>query len=294
MNRQKAVIGLIGIIDIGGGLRGIYTSGIYDYLIDNNIDIEYCFGVSSGCGNLITYVAGQRGRTKKFYDEYSFDKEYMGVGSYFKRGMLLNLDYIYSDISNSTGKDPLDYEAIKNSPKIFRTVATKAETSTPQYFTKDDLSQDDYTLLKVCCALPAACRKPIKFKGGEFFDGGLSDPIPYKKAFEEGCDKLIICITKPIDFRKTPMTPWLSKLFLFRYPKILESVLTMHNAYNNGIEEILELERQGKALVVYPRECFGIETLSKDKEGMQKLYELGYEDGKKIEEFINNNKKAGV
>ena len=82
------------------------------------------------------------------------------------------------------------------------------------------------------------------------------------------------------------MTPWLSKIFLSRYPQILESVLTMHNNYNNGIEEILELERQGKAIVIYPRECFGIETLSKDKEGMQKLYELGYEDGKKIEEFV--------
>ena len=95
-----------------------------------------------------------------------------------------------------------------------------------------------------------------------------------------------------MDFRKTQMTPWLTKLVLCRYPKIRDSVLTMHNAYNNGIEEILELERQGKALVVYPKECFGINTLDKDKEGMQKLYQLGYEDGKKIEDFIN--KKAEV
>lgn len=277
---------MTGIIDIGGGLRGIYTSGIYDYLIDKGIDIEYCIGVSSGSANLITYIAGQRGRTKSFYDEYSFDKRYMGVGSYFRKGMLLNLDYIYSEISNSTGKNPLDYEAIKSSSKIFKTVATQASTAAPQYFTKEDMSQDDYTLLKACCALPVACRKPVKFKGGEFFDGGLSDPIPYKKAFADGCDRLIICITKPIDFRKTPMPAWLTKLLLCKYPKIRDSVLTMHNSYNNGIEEILELERQGKVLVVYPRECFGINTLSKDKEGMQKLYELGYEDGRKIEDFI--------
>ncbi len=283
---------MTGIIDIGGGLRGIYTSGIYDYLLDKGIDIEYCIGVSSGSANLITYVAGQRGRTKRFYSEYSFEKEYMGAGCYFKKGMLINLDYMYSVISNSSGKDPLDYEAIKNSSKTFKTVITKADTAQPRYFTKDDLAQDDYTLLKACCALPVACRKPVKFRGEEFFDGGLSDPIPYKKAFEDGCDKLIICITKPIDFRKTAMPEFLVKLLLHKFPAIRDSVLVMHNSYNNGIEEILELERQGRALVVYPRECFGIETLSKDKEGMEKLYNLGYEDGRKIEEFIN--KKAEV
>lgn len=283
---------MTGIIDIGGGLRGIYTSGVYDYLIDNGIDIEYCMGVSSGSANLITYVAGQRGRTKRFYDEYAFDKKYMSVGSYLKTGMLINLDYIYSEISNSNGKDPLDYEAIKNSSKIFKTVATRADTAAPRYFTKDDISQDDYTLLKACCAIPVACRKPIKFKDGEFFDGGLSDPIPYKKAFEDGCDRLIICITKPIDFRKTPMSGPLVDFTLRKFPKMKERVLAMHNSYNNGIEEILELERQGRALVIYPKECFGINTLSKDKEGMQKLYSLGYEDGKKIKDYIN--RKAEV
>lgn len=281
---------MIGIIDIGGGLRGIYTSGIYDYLIDNGIDIEYCLGVSSGSANLITYVAGQRGRTKRFYDEYSFEKDYFGVGCYFKKGMLINLDYIYSEITNSTGKDPLDYEAIMNSSKSFNTLSTEAYSCTPHYFTKADIAQDDYTLLKACCAMPVACSKPIKFKGGKYYDGGLSDPIPYKKAFADGCDKLVVCITLPIEYRKTPMPAWLAKILLCRYPKVRDSIITMHNTYNNGIEELIELEKQGKVLIVYPRECFGVNTITRDKEGMQKLYQLGYEDGKKIEEFIAKNK----
>ena len=282
---------MVGIIDIGGGLRGIYTSGIYDYLLDNNIKINYCLGVSSGSANLINYVAGQRGRTKKFYQEYSFEKEYMGVGSYFKNGMLINLDYLYSGITNSTGKDPLDYEAIKNSDICYNAVSTEAFSCTPRYFTKDDLSKDDYTLLKACCAMPVACRKPINFKGKKFFDGGLSDPIPYKKAFADGCDKLIICITLPKDYRKTPMPEWLVNILLHKYPKVRDSILTMHNSYNNGIEEIFELEKQGKALVIYPEECFGIDTLTREKEGMEKLYQLGYEDGKKIEKYLNTIKE---
>lgn len=278
---------MLGIIDIGGGLRGVYTSGIYDYLMDNGVDIEYCLGVSSGSANLITYVAGQRGRTKRFYTEYSFEKKYLGAGSYIKNGMLINLDYIYSEITNSTGKDPLDYEAIKNSSKQFHCVTTLAKTAQPRYFTKDDLKQDDYTLLKACCAMPVACRKPINFKGEKFFDGGVSDPLPFNKAFADGCDKLIICITLPIDYRKTPMPEFLVKLLLAGYPKVRDNILTMHNMYNNGIEAITELERQGKALVIYPRECFDVNTISGEKENMEKLYQLGYEDGKKIEKFVN-------
>ena len=278
---------MLGIIDIGGGLRGVYTSGIYDYLMDNGIDIEYCLGVSSGSANLITYVAGQKGRTKRFYTEYSFEKKYLGAGSYIKNGMLINLDYIYSEITNSTGKDPLDYEAIKNSSKQFHCVTTVAKTAQPRYFTKDDMQQDDYTLLKACCAMPVACRKPIKFKGERFYDGGVSDPIPFKKAFADGCDKLIICITLPIDYRKTPMPGFLVKLLLAGHSKVRDNILTMHNMYNNGIEAILELERQGKAIVIYPRECFDVNTISGEKENMEKLYQLGYEDGKRIEKFVN-------
>ena len=278
---------MLGIIDIGGGLRGVYTSGIYDYLMDNGVDIEYCLGVSSGSANLVTYVAGQRGRTKRFYTEYSFEKKYLGAGSYIKNGMLINLDYIYSEITNSTGKDPLDYEAIKNSSKQFHCVTTLAKTAQPRYFTKDDLKQDDYTLLKACCAMPVACRKPINFKGEKFFDGGVSDPLPFNKAFADGCDKLIICITLPIDYRKTPMPEFLVKLLIAAYPKVRDNILTMHNMYNNGIEAIMELERQGKALVIYPRECFNVNTISGEKENMEKLYQLGYEDGKKIEKFVN-------
>ena len=87
------------------------------------------------------------------------------------------------------------------------------------------------------------------------------------------------------------MPEWLVKILLHKYPKVKESILTMHNSYNNGIEEIFELEKQGKALVIYPEECFGIDTLTQEKEGMEKLYQLGYNDGKKIEEYLKTIKE---
>ncbi|MBE6774405.1 MAG: patatin family protein [Ruminococcaceae bacterium] len=277
---------VVGIIDVGGGLRGIYTSGIYDYLLDNFIDIDYCLGVSAGSANLITYIAGQKGRLKRFYEEYSFEKQYMSLGNYLKKGMLIDLDYIYSGITNTTGKDPLDFDAIKNSDKRFVAVTTEVSSGKSRYFTKEDISLNEYTLLKAGCALPVVCRKPIFFRGENHFDGGLSDPIPYKKAFADGCDKLIICLTLPIDHRKSPMPKTLSKLLLKKYPEISNLIISSDSTYNSLINEIIRLEKDGSVLILAPENCFGIKTVTRDKEGLRKLYNLGYKDGEKIKAFL--------
>ncbi len=276
---------MIGIIDIGGGMRGVYTSGIYDYLLDNNIKIDYCIGVSSGSGNLINFVAKQRGRNKKFYTDYAFESKYMGTEAVMKSGNLLNLDYIYSEMCNRGGKDPLDYEALMENDCQFTCVATEVKTAKPRYFTKEDFAQDNYEALKAACALPLACR-PVKIDGIKYCDGGVSDPIPIRKAFADGCDKVIVCITQPRDFRKVKIH-WAANILLANHPRVLNNVLIMHHFYNNGISELIELEKEGKVLLVDPEECFGVDTIKRDKEGMEKLYQLGYRDGKRIEDFVN-------
>ena len=242
MNEFEAHKCMPGIIDMGGGLRGAYTAGIYDYFIDNSIDIGYCLGVSAGSANLITYIAGQRGRLKRFYTEYSFEKEYLSIGNYIKKGKLLDLDYIYSGITNTTGKDPLDFEAVKKSEKQFVAVATDALTGKPEYFGKGDISLDDYTLLKASCCLPVICRKPVEFMGRTYFDGGLPDPIPYKKAIEDGCDRLIICLTQPITYRKTAVPQLAVRILLKKYPEIAKHIISAHTYYNKQIEEIVARE----------------------------------------------------
>ncbi len=281
---------MVGIMDVGGGLRGNYVSGIIDYLLDNSIDIEYCLGISAGSANLITYIAGQRGRLKSFYEEYSFEKQYMSIGNYFNKGMYINLDYIYSDITNSYGKNPLDFDAIMKSPKKFVTAVTDAQTAEQKFFYKSDFAYDDFTLLKASCALPIINRQPVLFKDRRYFDGGISDPIPYKKAFDDGCDKLIICLTLPINYKKSAFPKWLVNPLLLKYPQIAKAIIMSHTIYHNRINEILKLEEQGKVLILYPEECFGIKTATRNKIGLNKLYELGYKDAKKIEIFLDLSK----
>lgn len=277
---------MIGIMDVGGGMRGNYVSGILDYLLDNSIDIEYCLGISAGSANLITYIAGQRGRLQSFYEEYAFEKQYMSIGNYFRKGMYINLDYIYSGITNSDGKNPLDYAAIMRSSKQFFAAATDAKTAEQKFFDKSAFAFDDFTLLKASCAIPVATRKPVCFMGKEYFDGGVADPIPYQKAFDDGCDKLIVCLTLPVQHKKTAFPAWLVNLLLCRYPQIAKAVVQSHEMYNNRIKELLALEKQGKVLLLYPSDCFGISTATRNKDGLHKLYGLGYADARKIEKFL--------
>lgn len=277
---------MVGILDVGGGMRGIYTAGIYDYLLDNGIDINYCLGVSAGSANLITYIAGQRGRLRRFYLRYAFEKEYMSAENYLKKGMFIDLNYIYSGITNRSGKDPLDLDAVMRSDKVFVAVTTEAKTGQPRYFTKNDVSVDEFTLLKASCAIPIACRQPIFFKGEYHFDGGVADPVPYEKAFLDGCDKLIICLTLPTDYEKSAFPKSLVRLLLKKYPEIAKKVSASHTDYKKRIDEILELEREGRVLILAPRDCFGIKTATREKEGLQKLYDLGYNDATKIKSFI--------
>ena len=278
---------MTGIIDVGGGLRGAFGAGVLDRCLEADINFDYCLGVSAGSANLITYIAGQRGRLKSFYEDYSFEKQYMSIGNYFSKGMYINLDYIYSEITNSYGKNPLDFEAITKSPKKFVAAVTNAQTSEQEYFYKSDFAYDDFTLLKASCALPILTRQPVLFKNGKYFDGGISDPIPYKKAFDDGCDKLIVCLTLPINYKKSAFPKWLVNSLLFKYPQVAKAITMSHTLYHNRINEILKLEEQGKVMILYPEDCFGIKTATRNKIGLNKLYQLGYKDAEKIEKFLN-------
>ncbi len=275
---------MIGMIDIGGGLRGIYTSGLFDYLLDNDIMVDYCFGVSSGSANILGYVAKQRGMSREFYLEHSFESEFLGAKALIKSGDLVNVEYIYNGLIDCKGENSDAFDIAMANECRYTCVATDSVTAKPRYFTKDDFSRDNLDVLKAACSLPVATR-PVKIGDRKYFDGGVSDPIPIRKAFADGCDKVIVCITQPRDFRKTKIH-WLANVLLANHPRILNNILVMHNYYNNGISELLELEKEGKVLVVDPRECFGVNTIKRDKVGMEKLYQLGYSDGKRIEEFV--------
>ena len=192
-----------GIVDVGGGLRGIYAAGILDYCMMHSIQFDCCIGVSAGSANMAAYLAGQQGRNYRYYQEYSFRKEYMGMGNLLHTGSYINLDYIYGTLSNAGGESPLDYDALVRNPAKLLVVATRADTGAVQYFTKDDLHQDHYQILMASSCVPGVNR-PYVVNGISYFDGALSDPVPIEKAFAQGCDRVVLILTKPAAIPRKP------------------------------------------------------------------------------------------
>ncbi len=278
---------MIGVIDVGGGLRGIYGSGVFDRCLDDEIKFDYCIGVSAGSANTITYLANQRGRTYRYYHDYSGRKEYMSFGNLIKFGRYINLDYIYSEMSNSDCEDPLDFMTALNHETNLTIVVSDALSGEPYYFTKHDMKLDDYTILKASSAIPAVC-KGYKINGREYYDGGVSDPVPVQKALDDGCDKLVLILTKPVEITDTlARDTKMAKMIRKNYPLLAEKLIQKSANYKKGLDLALELQKQGKCLIVAPDDCCGVSTLTKDKDKLHALYEKGYKDAEKIKAFVN-------
>ncbi len=278
---------MTGVIDVGGGLRGIYGAGVFDYCMDHDIHFDYCCGVSAGSANLVSYMAGQKGRNYKFYTEYALRKEYMGVEEFIRKGSYINLEYVYGILSNSDGEYPLDFEAMKRSGKILRVVATDAETGHPVYFGMEDMAQDDYGPVKASSCVPIV-NKAFEFKGRKYYDGGITDPIPIRRAFREGCTRVVVVLTRPRDFtRDSGKDRWLARMLLNSWPNTARALYRRSAYYNRALELCKIYEKEGKVLIVAPKDIGGMKTLTRDLDAIKMMYQEGYEDAGKIQKFIS-------
>ncbi|MBE5778408.1 MAG: patatin family protein [Clostridiales bacterium] len=275
-----------GVIDAGGGMRGVYAAGVLEYCLEKNIHFDCCIGVSAGSANLTTYQAGQKNRNIQFYLEYAFRKEYMGIGHLLRTGSYLNLHYMYGVLANSDGENPLDYVAFKNNPSDFFVVTQEALTGDTKYFTKADVKKDDSSVLMASCNIPGINR-PFEIDGTLYFDGALGDPVPVQKAFDEGCDKVVLILTKPVDIpRSAGQDEYIAKLIRKKYPESAKNLCQRAEKYNRSVELARQYQQQGKLLIVAPSDTCGVSTLSRKKEAMAALYRKGMADGEKISGFL--------
>ncbi len=277
----------IGVVDVGGGMRGIYGAGILDSCIDQGISFDCCIGVSAGGANLITYLANQRGRTYRFYHEYAFRHEYMGMKNWIHTGSYINLPYIYGTLSNHDGEDPLDFDAVWTSSSQLFIVATEAATGNPKYFRKSDISPDDYRVLMASSCVPGV-DQPIEFNHTAYFDGGLSDPVPIQKAFDEVCDKVVLILTKPLETIRVPGKDLAAaKMIQKKYPASAEQLRQRACRYNQSVELAKAYVRQGKVLIVAPNSTDGVDTLKRNPAHLDALYQRGLSSGTAIHSWLD-------
>ena len=274
------------VIDTGGGLRGIYGAGVLDRCIEKGISFDRCIGVSAGSANTASFLAGQHGRNFRFYTQYAKRTDYMSASNILKKHSYLDLDYIYGVLSNSGGEDPLDYDALMKNPTEYTVVATDAESGKPFYFSKADMRQNDYGILKASCCIPIAC-KAYTVGEKQYYDGGVSDAIPIEYALDAGADRIVLILTRPIDadvsFDKERLC---SVLLKSKYPNVSEALLKRGERFHNSIELAKKLEKDGRLIIIAPSDIGHLKTLTKDIGDLKALYERGKQDAELIKDFL--------
>lgn len=278
---------MVGVIDVGGGLRDIYGAGVFDRCLEENLRFDYCIGVSAGSANIASYLGGQMGRNYRFYHDYAVRREYMSVRNLLRNGSYIDLPYVYGTLSADGGEDPLNFVGISEHPARMVVVSTDAKSGAPIYFEKQDMAQNRYEILCASSAMPAVCT-PQDVGGRLCFDGGVADPVPVNKALQDGCEKIVLILTKPIAaLRPTSVDLAGAKIIARRYPQVARALEKRYTAYMQGVQTVQELCRAGRGLILAPNDCCGVKTLTRNKEKLHRLYEKGYRDGAKIAEFLN-------
>ena len=276
----------IGVVDVGGGYRGIYAAGVLDHCMHKGIWFDFGIGVSAGSANIASYCARQPLRNHKFYTEYGLRKEYAGLGNYLRDRSYINLPYIYGTLTNSDGEYPIDYDTMVENPMEFITVTTDARTGKPRYIPKSELVRDSYTPFMASSAIPGVCH-PVYMDGNPYFDGALGDPVPVAKAFEMGCDKVVLILTLPeATVRKPDKDEKLARRIRKEFPEAAEALRNRANKYNEGVALARQYAVEEKLLIIAPDDTCGVHTLCRDSYKMRLLYGKGYTDAKKITPFL--------
>ena len=256
----------------GGTFRPIFSAGVMDALLDNNIIFPYCIGVSAGITNGISYISQQKGRNLEVLTKYRNDKRYLGYRNFLKCKSLFGLDFLFDEIPNKLV--PFDMKTYKKYNGKVLIGVTNAKTGKTEYFDGKDLD-DKATYLRATCALPVFF-PAIKINNNEYYDGGLCDPIPIKKAITDGNEKHLIILTQPKGYKKnlSRKNIVVSKLLNRRYPNLKNAFLHRHESYNETVKFCEELEKQGKAIILRPE--YKLESFEKDVNKLKDSYNHGY------------------
>ena len=276
----------IGIVDVGGGFRGIYAAGIMDRCMQMGLWFDLGIGVSAGSANIASYCARQPQRNLKFYTEYGLRREYAGIGNYLRKRSYIDLQYIYGTLTNSDGEYPIDYDTMMENPMETLTVITNAHTGQPRYISKQELIRDQYTAFMASSAIPGVCR-PIWYEGVPCYDGALSDPVPVQKAFDLGCDQVVLVLTLPENtVRTSEKDERLAKRIKKEFPSAAEALAGRAKKYNEGVALARRYAAEGKLLILAPDDTCGVHTLCRDAKAMKELYAKGFADADRIALFL--------
>lgn len=262
----------IGLVLEGGSFRGIFTAGVLDYLLDHDLSFPYVIGVSAGSGNGVNFISGQRGRTKKVITHENADP-YYGLGQIRDNGKMLDLDKMLA-----YDKMPLDFDKFFSSDIESEFVVANCVTGKAEYMSGDGTKESILNICKASCSVPLMCA-PVHIGDSYYLDGSIADSVPYARAFQRGCDKVVVIQTRragdaPTDYSKMKLL--INACYKVRYPKIADVMIQRRNTYLKQMDKLEQLERDGKAFVIRPQ-ISSISHFENDMEKINSFYQHGYD-----------------
>ncbi len=265
-----------GLVLEGGALRAIFSSGVCDALLDGNVMTDYVIGVSAGIAYGVSYVSRQPRRNLEVVTRYAPDKRYMGMNNLVDKSnrSYFGLKFAYDTIPNEL--IPFDYDTFAAYPGEVEAVVTNLNTGKADYLPVPRQDHESL-LLQATCAMPLLF--PIyRINGQPYLDGGAADSIPWQRALDQGCERVVVVLTRPREYRRKPdqMIRLIRKQYQ-EYPKFVQAMETRAQRYNENREQLFELEREGKTLVIAPKSTLGVGRIERDTEKLRLLWAEGYQ-----------------
>ena len=260
----------------GGATRGVFTSGILDYLMEEDLYFSHVIGVSAGSCNGVDYVSRQIGRTKKCMipekKEYSY---YSGVRSAIKEKSILDMDMVFDTFPKKIY--PFDFETYFQSDMVCEIVTTNCETGKAEYMTEQS---DPDRLMKLCRASSSMpLLSPIvNIDGVPYLDGGLADSVPIRRALQSGNEKIVLVLSWNPGYRKIPISKGTVKLYrraYKKYPNLVHAAIYRNHVYNKTMELVERLEEEEKIFVIRPL-VPTVSRLERDETALTAFYQHGY------------------
>ena len=275
-----------GLVLEGGAMRGLFTCGVIDLFMEENIVFDGAAGISAGATFGCNLKSLQPGRALRYNKKYGKDPRYCSVRSFLKTGDLYGADFCYRELPDIL--DPFDRKTFRENPMEFYVGATDVITGKPLFHRCTDGGREDMAWIRASASMPIVSR-PVEAGGHLLLDGGIVDPVPYRFMEDIGYDRNVAILTQPKGYRKkkNQAAPAM-KLLLLKYPKIAEIMAVRYRIYNQQMEEIEKREKNGTMLVIRPPKALSIARTEGDPEELERVYDIGRETGKRCLDAVKS------
>lgn len=275
-----------GLVLEGGGMRGLFSAGVMDVMLEHGIRFDGIVGVSAGATFGCNYKSHQLGRVLRYNIRFKDDPRYMGLRSLLRTGDLVGAEFSYHTLPNEL--DVFDFDTFINDPAEFHVVCTDVETGEPVYHRIDDMDDEGLDWIRASASMPLVSR-PVSLGGHLLLDGGISDSIPLRYFQGQGFDRNVVILTQPKGFfkRRTKLMP-LFHLFMRRYPAIVQAMSRRHLMYNDELSYLDDQERRGNILLICPQDTLPIGRTEQKEAKMRHVYGMGRQTGEDMIQTIKD------